>query len=244
MITTSPLTVSFAEANSAELRRQAARRRAVAGMQRELDKLERPRARRTRVRVMLAAAAAVGVALLASSSAWADPGHIYASTGGSLTSDCQNPGDPCGIGHAIALASNGADVQLAPGTYHANSALTLGKAITLHGPVGGPRPEIINYHEGCPSCENVTLAIEAAGTVVRDLRVAEGAGNGGSAAAIYVNATDNSKPVTLERVVLELRHETALAHAGIPPRGARRWSGRRQRVRAPHRAPQVPRLVR
>ena len=226
MISASPLTISLAEANSAELRRQAARQRAIGGMQRELDKLELGGPRRhTRLRLMLAAAAAIGVALFASSSAWADPAHLYASPGGSLTSDCQDPGDPCGIGHVLVVASSNADVQLAPGTYHTNSALTLNKPITLHGPVGGPRPEIINYHKGCPSCKNVTLAIEAAGTVVRDLRVAEGSGNGGSAAAIYVDATNNSKPVTLERLVAEGDDDSAIwAQSAVQMRDSLAWA--------------------
>lgn len=207
MITASPLTTSLAEANSAELRRQAARRRAVAGMQRELDKLEHPRSRRTRVRLVLAAAAAIGMALLSTSSAWADGSHYYAAPGGSTSGGCTNPAAPCDAQYAFDRVPSGSDVTLASGTYQVNSPLAVSKPLTVHGPAGGPRPLILNDHSGCATCPSVALALNSGDVVVRDLKVVEASGNG---AAIYAASLDASHPDTLERVIAERDEGSAI----------------------------------
>jgi hypothetical protein len=55
MTATSPLIHSAAEANAAQLRREAALTRALDGMQRELDLLAARRPRRSRVKSLLRA---------------------------------------------------------------------------------------------------------------------------------------------------------------------------------------------
>jgi hypothetical protein len=201
MITVSTLTTSLAEANSAELRRQAARQRAIAGMERELDKLEQggPR-RRTRLRLMLAAAAAIAVALLASSSAWADSTHYYAAPGGSAAGSCASSAAPCDAQYALDSVPTGGDVELAPGTYNVNSPLTVSKPLTLHGSSGGPQAVIVNDHSNCDTCPSVALAINSPNVTVRDLKAVQASGNG---AAIYAASLDASHPDTLERVTAE-----------------------------------------
>lgn len=206
MISTSTLTTAVAEANTAELHRQAARRRAIAGMERELDSLARPRVRRSRVRLMLAAVAAAGVALFAASSAWADAGHYYASPAASFMDGgaCQDPADPCTLAHALQAAPPNGDVELASGTYPVPATVVLTKLVTLHGPAAGPRPTILLDHSGCPTCDNVALSVEQQGTVLSDLRVVEAGGPGQStAAAIRIHASASDSPTTLDHVVAE-----------------------------------------
>jgi hypothetical protein len=61
MITTSTLTTALADANTKELRRQAARQQALDGMQHELDQLAPKHVRGTRFSRLAALAAVLGL---------------------------------------------------------------------------------------------------------------------------------------------------------------------------------------
>jgi hypothetical protein len=204
MITASPLTTSLADANSAELRRQAARRRAVADMQRELDMLEQAGPRRTRLRLMLAAAAAIAVALLSSSSAWAGTPPYYASPTGSTSADCTSAATACELQHAVGVASPGSEVILAPGTYNLPTELFVSKPLEIHGTYGQPAPTLLRDRTSCTTdvCRSSTaLTINAASGSLAHLAIVQPGHTGGPAVALVNGQTTGGE--TLDEVRVE-----------------------------------------
>jgi hypothetical protein len=168
-----------------------------------------PAGARRRAARVLAVAAVAGAVLLASSSARAAAPTYYAAPIGSTTADCTSAAEPCDLRHALDVAPDGADITVTSGTYLEHDPIEVYRPVTLHGPVGGPRPAIVDDHASCFGCASPALDINVGDVVLRDLRVV-GSGGSPGAAAILVQPFGGQGNVILERVVVEGDDGTAI----------------------------------
>ncbi len=136
---------------------------------------------------------------------WAAPGAsaatLFADPAGSASGTCEPPDPPCTLQRAVEVeAGNGDEVVLNPGTYvEGANEVTINVAIDLHGAANQTRPTITSTAAG-PAVD-----VDAAGTVVRDLRIEHSMGTNGV-------ALDIQAPATAERVVA-----TSSAHVACLP---------------------------
>jgi hypothetical protein len=115
---------------------------------------------------------------------------LFADPAGSPAGTCKPPDPPCTLQRAVEVQAVGGDeVVLNSGTYiEGANEVTIDDPIDLHGAVGEARPTISSTAAG-PAVD-----VDAAGAVVRDLRIEH-------SVAINGVALDIQVPATAERVI-------------------------------------------
>lgn len=105
---------------------------------------------RAKSRVRRAFVGAVATAVVGALPASAGAVELHVSPGGAASGTCSAE-SPCSLQYAVEQAAGGDEVLVEPGDYTANAPLYIGKAITVRGMAGKPRPRILGDGSGSVS---------------------------------------------------------------------------------------------